>query len=75
MNPPIRTVVYERNGKTYSGSYTVDGQYLKVDYGMATKTTTIDPFEQSPPAYAKLLLSEMVEAEIKEGSRESTNLT
>lgn len=65
-NIPVRPVIYERNGKTYSGSYTVDGQYLKVDYGMATKTTTIDPFKQNPPAYAKLLLSEMVEAEIRD---------
>ena len=66
-NLPIRTVTFEHNGKTYSGSYTVDGRYLKVNFGMEAKTTIIDPFAGKTEALAVLLLSELV-SEKKKGS-------
>jgi len=59
-NLPIRIVTFEHNGKTYSGNYTVDGQYLKVSFGMEAKTTLIDPFAGKTETLAALLLSELV---------------
>ena len=66
QNLPSRTVTLVHNGKNYQGTYTVDGSYLTVLFGMATKTTQIDPFHDTLEVYAKLLLSEMVEAEKKD---------
>ena len=64
--PPLtRTVTFERNGKTYYGSYTVDDDYVTVTYGMARKTAQIHRPLYSPEAVATLLLSEMVSPEKK----------
>jgi hypothetical protein len=59
-NLPIRTVTYERNGKTYHGSYTVDRELLTVTFGMATKSSLLSG--SRPESLAVLLLSELVEA-------------
>ena len=66
-NLPIHTVTFPYKGTVYQGSYTVDGEYVTVTYGMATKTATFDPYQRNPERIASLLLSELV-MEGKKGS-------
>ena len=60
MDRPIRTVKYESNSKTYSGSYTIQGQRLTVTFEMATKSSLLSG-DTTPKALAVFLLSELVE--------------
>ena len=62
-NLRVRTVIFESNGKSYHGTYTVDRDLLTVTFGMATKSDLLSgtPHE----ALAVLLLSELVNASKK----------
>jgi hypothetical protein len=58
-------IVLTAGGGLHYGSYTVDHEYLTVNYGMEAKTTIIDPYHGNPEALAVLLLSELVSQEKK----------
>ena len=61
---PERTVTVERDGKTYHGYYTVDGQLLTVRFGLEAKSSLLSG--DRPESLAVLLLSELVGNSLKD---------
>ena len=57
---PPETVRIDHEGKTYTGSYTVEGGMITVSYGDLRKTTQLGGSASHPTSLARLLLWEMV---------------
>ena len=55
----INTVQINLEGKTYTGSYTVDAEIITVSYGDMRKTAHLGGFASAPASLARLVLTEM----------------
>ena len=58
-----RTVQIKLEGKTYTGSYTVDRESITVSYGDISESTHLGGFKSRPAGLARLLLEKMVKGE------------
>ena len=57
------TVQINLEGKTYTGSYTVDAEMITVSYGGMSTMAHLGDFASHPIGLARLLLEEMVKGE------------
>ena len=59
----INTVQINLEGKTYTGSYTVDAEMITVSYGGMSTMAHLGDFASHQIGLARLLLEEMVKGE------------
>lgn len=58
--PQPRTILLERDGKNYSGSYTIQERMITVKYGGRQKATQLGGSASSPDSQARIVLGEMI---------------